>query len=119
MLKKMMTICLFMILVTFAVPVLAGFSGPGAEKQQVTTVAKAATLPDDARVVLEGSIVRQLRHEHYMFKDATGEIEVEIDDEDLRGIKVTPDSRLRIVGEVDRDHERPATIDADRIELLK
>jgi len=117
--KVMMFGLLSLLLPVFTVPALAGFTGPGAHQYKVITVKEAATLADDAKVVLEGNILRELRHEHYLFKDASGEIEVEIDDEDLQGIEVTPQSRLRIIGEVDRDHNRPATIEADRVELLK
>ena len=119
MLKKITTVSLVLLLLAFAVPALAGFTGPGAKQTKLVSVKEASVLPDDAKVVLEGSIVRELRHEHYIFKDASGEIEVEIDDDELRGIEVTPATRVRIVGEVDRDHNRPATIDADHVEVLK
>ncbi|MGL5291104.1 MAG: NirD/YgiW/YdeI family stress tolerance protein [Vibrionaceae bacterium] len=38
-----------------------------------------------------------------MFSDGTGEIRVEIDHDDWRGVQVTPKTKLTIVGELDRN----------------
>ena len=92
----------------------AGFEGPGATPG-LTVVKAAAAAKDDAKVTLEGYLVREIRAEHYIFRDATGEIEVEIDNEDFRGLKVTPGTRIRIVGEVDKDRTS-TTIDVDYVE---
>ncbi len=114
----MKKVFLFLLILFFAVPALAGFQGPGATGK-VQTVKEASALPDDARVVLEGNVIRQLRHEHYIFKDASGEIEVEIDDDELKGIEINPQTRVRIAGEIDREHDRPARVDVDRVEIMK
>jgi len=63
----------------------------------------AKTLRDDAWVVLEGNITRQIGHELYEFKDASGTIMTEIDAKYWMGQNVTPTTRLRIEGEIDRD----------------
>ena len=64
-----------------------------------STVKQALELPDDARVVLEGKIVAEFRPDHYQFVDKNGDaIEVEINNEDWRGISVnetTPGAHLR------------------------
>ena len=77
-----------------------GFSGPA---PALTTVAVAKTLRDDAWVVLEGNITRQIGHELYEFKDTSGTIMAEIDAKYWMGQSVTPATRLRIEGEIDRD----------------
>ena len=46
----------------------------------VASVAQVKTLCDDAWVVLEGNIIRQVGNELYKFKDATGMINVDIND---------------------------------------
>ena len=55
----------------------AGFQGPGSEN--LTTVAAAKKARDESYVTLTGNIVKQTKHEHYIFRDSTGEIEVEIE----------------------------------------
>ncbi len=98
-------------------PVSAGFTGPGAQAKPVT-VAAVKDLPDDTDVVLEGNVIRQLRREHYLFRDATGEIEVEIDDKESQGIDFTPATRLRLTGEVDRERDS-VSVDVEHLEIVK
>ena len=50
---------------------------------------------------------------HITFKDATGEIIIEIDDEDWNGNKVTPEDIIVINGEVDKDVNETTKIDVD------
>ena len=79
-----------------------GFSGPGAAPGLVT-VKEATSLRDDTRVSLKGSIIKSLGDEDYIFRDATGTIEVEIDDDIWQGRTVNPEDVILIEGEVDRD----------------
>ncbi len=97
----------------------AGFSGPGAQTP-ATTVSQARGMPDDSRVTLTGQIVQQLPRDHdkYMFRDATGEIVVDIDQKDFRGQNVTPANTVRITGEVDKEFGRGAEIDVKYLEVL-
>lgn len=97
--------------------VSAEFVGPGATSG-LTTVKAVGSMSDDDKVTLEGYIIKEIRSEHYTFKDATGEIEIEIDHKDFRGVKVTPETKVRIVGEVDKEWSS-TTIDADYIEIVK
>ena len=57
-----------------------GFVGPQANVE-VVTVAQVKKMSDDSKVVLKGNIVSSLGHEHYVFRDATGTIDVEIENE--------------------------------------
>ena len=101
----------------FSTAVLAaGYTGPGATPQ-VTTVAAALEAADDTHVVLEGQIVKRLQDELYEFKDATGTIQVEIDDEDWPGQQVSETAKVRLTGEVDKDFNS-REIDVDRVELI-
>lgn len=79
---------------------VGGFSGPGPD---LVTVQQALAMRDDARVSLQGSITRSLGDETYMFVDATGSIEVEIDHRVWRGQQITPQDVVVISGEVDRE----------------
>ena len=96
---------------------LAGFNSLGATSR-VDTVKSISDMRDDAKVTLEGYLVKQLSEEHYIFKDDTGEIKVEIDDEDFRGANVTPKIKVRIVGEVDKDW-KTVSVDVDYLEIVE
>lgn len=80
-----------------------GFEGPGAPIMAPITVEQALSARDDAIVVLVGKITTSLGDEKYIFADSTGEVIIEIDDEDWHGVKVTPDNTIEIVGEVDKE----------------
>lgn len=76
-----------------------GFTGPSSK----ATVASAKTLSDDAMVTLRGNIVERISGDTYLFKDATGTINVEIDDNRWNGVSVSPEDLVEIHGEVDKD----------------
>ena len=93
-----------------------GFQGPSSHS--VTTVAAAHKTWDDTYVTLVGHIVQRLSNDDYLFRDATGEIVVDIDHHIFRGQTVTPQTRVRITGEVDKEFMERTTIDVDVLEVL-
>ena len=50
---------------------------------------------------LEGKLVKHLGGENYLFRDDSGEVEVEVDGDVWRGTEVGPDDLIRVRGEVD------------------
>ena len=106
-----------LLMCAFSTGALAEFVGPG-DSPELTTIKLARMEKHDAEVALEGHIVKKIKAEHYLFKDDTGVIEVEIDNKDFRDIKVTPKTKIRIVGEIDKKWNA-TTIDIDFIELAK
>jgi uncharacterized protein (TIGR00156 family) len=86
---------------TLATPALAQFTGPSVEGTP-TSVADAQNARTGSYVTLEGNIVAHLREEYYSFADDTGEIRVEIPGGTFGGQQVGPDTRVRLMGEVDR-----------------
>lgn len=95
----------------------AEFIGEGGTTE-VTTIKNAIELNDDSRVIVEGHIVKQLKNELYLFKDESGEIEMEIDDEDFRNIKISSEDKVRITAEVDSDWTT-TSLEAEYLELAK
>jgi uncharacterized protein (TIGR00156 family) len=93
-----------------------GYTGPGAATQ-VTTVAAALDAADDT-AVLQGQIVKRLQDELYEFKDASGTINVEIDDEHWPAQAISETAVVKISGEVDRDLTS-REIDVEYLELVK
>ena len=92
-----------------------GFQGPGLAP---SSVAEALKLNDDPPVVLVGQIEKSLGDEKYLFKDASGSVTVEIDNEDWRGVTVTPKDTIVIQGEIDKDFFK-TEIDVDSVALKK
>ena len=123
----------FVMLAVLAVPAYAAFEGPNSGGQsmggfqgptggvQADTVKKAQSSWDDAPVVLTGNIVERLAgsDDKYLFKDATGQIIVDINHEIFAGRTVTPQTKVRLSGKVDKDMMEPVKIDVKVLEILK
>ena len=100
-----------------ALPAAADNSNtPSAKK---LTVADVKDLPDDTEVILEGYIASSLGDEEYIFKDETGSIKVEIDDDEMQTVKATPNDRVEIRGEIDTHMMAPADIEVESIRLVQ
>ena len=96
---------------------VGGFTGPGAVA--VNTVQGALNAYDDTIVTLTGKITRQVAHEKYEFRDNTGTIIVEIDDDEWYGVQAGPNDTVQIRGEVDSDTFRRNEIDVKFITIVK
>lgn len=80
----------------------AEFTGPSATGR-VSTVAEARNAPVETYVTVTGNIVAHLREDYYTFRDETGEVWVEIETPVWRNRKIGPDTKARLVAEVDRN----------------
>jgi uncharacterized protein (TIGR00156 family) len=114
------TVGAFALLAALPAHAWAGFvDETGKAPGGVVTVADARGLRDDTPVQIQGRIVRALGDEKYLFRDAGGEIIVEIDDEVWRGVTVGADDTVEIRGEIDRDFPGfPVEIEVDAIQKL-
>lgn len=110
-------VAIFLSASTANAQIAGGFEGPSAAQNKTSTVAEALNLSDESNVSLTGQIVNSLGDEKYTFKDKTGEVVIEIDDEDWRGQKVTPESTVTINGEVDKEMFEPTKIDVDTVSV--
>lgn len=101
----------------------AQYQGPGARTDAAPVVARSVAEVlrkpvDDQPVELSGTLVRQTGRETYLFRDATGEIQVEIDREDFpAGQPVAPDTRIVITGEVETRWLRKPEIDVESLRI--
>jgi uncharacterized protein (TIGR00156 family) len=71
---------------------------------------------DDKDFIMEGNIVGGADDNLYEFKDSTGTLMVKITDFD--GIKVGPETRVRLFGEADYD-DGILFLEVDKLELVK
>lgn len=96
----------------------AQYTGPGATRP-ARTVAEILKNPvDDQQVQLSGQLLRQTARERFTFSDGTGEITVEIDEEDFpAGQPVSAGTRVHITGEVEKRWMREPRIDVERLRL--
>jgi len=110
------------IMMITSAPVFAaqgGFNGPNAAQTQtqtqsqqggfvdanasLTTAAKAKDLKDDSWVKLRGNITERLSDDRYVFRDASGTVNVEIDNKRWNGQTISPQDQVEIQGKVDKD----------------
>ncbi|QIW16509.1 TIGR00156 family protein [Pasteurellaceae bacterium RH1A] len=85
------------------------------QSNTVVTIAQAKTFNDDSIVLLEGNIVRQIDNDEFIFRDATGEIKIEVEDHAWNGLNVTPQDKIRIQGKLDKEWNK-ADLDVFRVE---
>lgn len=82
------------------------------------TVTQAKSLKDNSKVTLKGQVVRSLGNEKYEFKDATGTIVADIDDELWKGQPISNTAVVTLVGEIDHDSFPKKTVEVDVDEVL-
>lgn len=99
--KKLLLVLMFSVAATFAVGAMAQFTGPSASGPPAT-VAEARAARVGSYVTLTGQIVNHQRGDYYTFRDDTGEIRVEIGSGPWAGREIGPETRVRVMGEVDR-----------------
>ena len=83
------------------------------------SVKEALNAKDDTRALLEGKIVREIKHEKYLFTDGKSNIIAEIDDDVWLGLVVTPNDFIEIEGYIDNDAFERTEIEVKRIKKLK
>jgi len=87
--------------------------------KNVVTISKAKTLADEDGVTLTGTIVKHIAGDHFEFKDATGSIVIDIDDDLWKPLKLKAGDKVRVVGEVDTHRIKPTDIEVFKIERVK
>lgn len=95
---KKAALALALALVAFSAT--AQFTGPGASGRE-QTVEQIADIRLGSYVTVTGNIVAHQREDYYTFRDATGEIRVEISNSVWRDRDISPETRVRLLGEVD------------------
>ncbi len=87
--------------------------------QEIISVSEIAELKDGDYVIMQGNILEKTGDETYNFKDNTGTIILEIDDDSWADITVTPNDIVIIEGEVDKNMMNPTIIEVEEIRFAK
>ena len=85
--------------------------------QAPSKVSEVASMNDDQYVVLQGKIVKQVGKEDFLFRDASGEINVEIERKAWAGQEITPNNEVKLYGEVDKSWNK-TDIEVHRVEKV-
>ena len=67
-----------------------------------TSVANALKMSNNSYVTVEGNIIKRVSDDKDLFKDSTGSMTVEIDNEKWNGITVNPQDKLELSGEIEK-----------------
>lgn len=103
----------------FAANTQGGFTGPSATASasqtpaqsggfvdanaNLTTAAKVKEMKDDSWVKLRGNIVERLSDDRYLFRDASGTVNVDIDHKRWNGLTVSPQDKVELQGKIDKE----------------
>lgn len=88
------------------------------ENVVIETVENVKTKADETFVYMQGQIVKALGDDKYAFTDKTGEIVLEIDNDEFDGVTVAAGEFIEVSGEVDKDMMKPAKVDVKTIKKL-
>lgn len=91
----------------------------GIAPTNVISVKQALAAADDSYVTVEGTLLNKVGDETYLFKDATGQMRVEIDDEVWLGQHVGSEgNQVRLYGEIDKGFSR-TELDVKQLTIIK
>ncbi|MEG2565639.1 MAG: NirD/YgiW/YdeI family stress tolerance protein [Acinetobacter sp.] len=117
----------------FASNVQGGFSGPTSTapasqvqmktggfddaNARISTASEIKNMNDGSWVKLRGSIVERLSGDHYVFRDASGTTEVEIDHKYWNGLTVSPQDKVEIQGKIDKEWSK-SSVDVKQVSKI-
>ncbi len=94
---------------TLAMPAFAGFNStsatdsvPTTKVKEITQAALVKTAEPETTCVLTGNITEQEQRDRYIFKDESGTITVKIAPQIFGNNDVNPNTRVKLVGEVNK-----------------
>lgn len=93
-----------------------GFNVPKYRLNSIKEVLDTSIFSDDMPVTLTGHISHSLGGENYTFSDGTGSITIEIEHDKWFGVQVTPETKVIIQGEIDKEFNY-TYIDVDYIRI--
>ena len=74
---------------------------------------------DDSDLVkLSGEIIKKLKCSTYLFRDESGEIRIQIDDNDIPQKGLLFNSPMTIKGEIEKVQDKPVRVEAEKVRYM-
>ena len=112
---------LLSILMLVVVSSIIAFAAHGGFKDSVaprkSTIAEVLKMNNNSYVSIQGNIVKRLSDDKYSFKDSSGTITVEIDDDKWGGVTAGTQDKLELIGEVEKKYNT-TELDVDSVRKL-
>ena len=109
------------VLMIIGVSTSIAFAAHGGFKDSVnpkkSTVSEIQKMNNNSYVSVQGNIVKRISDDKYSFKDATGTITVEIDDDKWGGVNAGTQDKIELVGEVEKKYNS-VELDVDSVRKL-
>ena len=83
-------------------------------RASVSTIQQALKMPDNSFVTIKGNIIKRLSNDEYMFKDSTGSMTIEIDEDKWQGQVINSKDVIEISGEIEKKYNS-TKLDVDSI----
>lgn len=109
-------IATWVVSLTLSASAFAGFQGNPADTPKMTVAQALKLKQDNAPLRLSGKIVRQLDDDEFLFRDASGEIRVDIDESVWQGVNVNPNDTVTLFGKLDYDRMEANSVEVFRVE---
>ena len=97
------------------------FAANGGFKDSVNpkkaTVSEILKMNNNSYVSVQGNIVKRISDDKFSFKDSTGTITVEIDDDKWGGVNAGTQDKLELIGEVEKKYNS-TELDVDSVRKL-
>ncbi|WP_180145798.1 NirD/YgiW/YdeI family stress tolerance protein [Acinetobacter sp. YH12052] len=88
-------------------------------EKNVVTIAQAKKLSDESGVTLKGKITKHIAGDDFELSDSTGAINIDVDDDLWKPLKLKVGDQVHVVGEVDTHRIKSTDIDVIHIERTK
>ncbi len=117
--KHLLKTTLFVVSVSASLSALATYIGPSSYPVYRTVAEVIKDGKDDEMAVLTGNVIKRVGKERFIFRDATGEIRLDIDQEKMPSQPFDEKSIVEVSGEVEREFMRSVEIDVHTIRIVK
>ena len=89
-------------------------------QNDIITLKKLKTMKDDSYASIKGFIVKQISDEKFLFKDETGEIVLDMDDDLMYQLKdIDKNTLVEIYGELDKNTFSRDEFEVKKITIIK
>ena len=115
--KRIMTLLILGGIIVSSGVVFAGHETGRACNIKQMSISEALKKNDDEKVTIKGNIVNKISSDKYTFKDSTGSMVVDIDNDKWSGISSDTKDMLELTGEIERKNNS-VELDVDMVKKV-